>query len=76
MGIALIIAGGVVLMTFFASGFDYLTKRRKKLDDETKKTVAEMEKRLASLEQVVKEKDDRMTQLEGDLSFMKKLIEK
>jgi hypothetical protein len=76
MGLALVIAGGLVLMTLFASGFDFLTKRRNRIDDETKKTVVDMEKRLVSLEQVIKEKDDKVTQLESDLSFMRKLIEK
>ena len=76
MWIALIIAGGVVLVTVFASGFDFLTKRRNKLDNETKNTVVELQRRVATLEQIVKDKDDKVQQLENDLSFMRKLIEK
>ena len=76
MGIALVIAGGVVLMTFFAAGFDFLTKRRQKVDNETKQTVVLLETRVANLEQTVKEKDDKVTALEGELSFLRRLIEK
>ena len=76
MGIALVIAGGVVLMTFFAAGFDFLTKRRQKVDNETKQTVVQLETRVANLEQTVKEKDDKVTALEGELSFLRRLIEK
>jgi hypothetical protein len=76
VGIALVIAGGVVLMTFFAAGFDFLTKRRNKLDKETKQTVLEMGRRLGILEQAISEKNDRVTQLENELSFVRKLLEK
>jgi len=76
MGIALIIVGGLVLMTIFASGFDFLTKRRNKLDDETKKKVAELETKVLALEQLAKEKDDRIGQLENDFAFVNKLLEK
>ena len=76
MGTILVIVGGVVVLTFVAAGFDFLTKRRNRLDDETKQTVREMERRIANLEQTVQEKDGRVTQLENDLSFLRKLIEK
>lgn len=75
MGIALIIVGGLVLMTLFASGFDYLTKRRKRVDDETKARVVELEGKLAALENQLHDSNERIGQLEGDLSFMNKLIE-
>ena len=76
MGIALVIVGGVTLITIVGMAFDFLTKRRKRTDDETTQTVAQMEKRIANLEQAVKEKDDRMAALEGELSFLRRLIEK
>jgi hypothetical protein len=76
VGIALVIAGSLVLMTFFAAGFDFLTKRRNKLDQETKETVLEMGRRLGILEQTISEKNDRVTQLESELSFLRKLLEK
>lgn len=76
MGIALVVAGGLVLMTLFASGFDFLTKRRNKLDDETKRKVTEMETRMAALEQTIRDKDQRVAQLETDYAFLNKLLEK
>ena len=76
MGTILVIVGGVVLMTFVAAGFDFLTKRRNKLDEETKQTVREMEQRVANLEQMVRDKDEKVAQVENDLSFLRKLIEK
>ena len=35
-------------MTAFASGFDFLTKRRNKIDNETKLKVIEMAKKVAN----------------------------
>ena len=46
MGIVLIIVGGLALMTLFAAGFDYLSKKRQRLDTETKKKVMELEKKV------------------------------
>jgi predicted nuclease with TOPRIM domain len=76
MEIALIIAGGLVLMTFFAAGFDFLTKRRNKLDQETKNKVIGLEKKIHILEAKIDERDDKIKQLEHDVSFVNKLLEK
>ena len=76
MEIALIIVGGLVLMTIFASGFDFLTKRRNKLDNDTKLKVIELEKKVSNLERMSNDKDDKINQLDSDLSFLNKLIEK
>jgi hypothetical protein len=76
MWIALIISGGVVLMTFFAAGFDFLTKRRNRVDNQTKQAVVELQRRVLALEQTVTEKDNKVGQLETDLSFLRRLIEK
>ncbi len=76
MGLAFIIVGGVVLMTVFASGFDFLTKRRNRLDNETKLKVDEMEKKVAHLELLINDKNEKMLQLENDVSFLNKLLEK
>jgi len=76
MGVALVIAGGLVLMTFFAAGFDFLTKRRTRLDNETKQRVLQMEQRLAVLDQTVRDKDARLAQLENDLTFLNRLLDK
>jgi hypothetical protein len=76
MEIALIIVGGLVLMTIFASGFDFLTKRRNKLDNDTKLKVIELEEKVSTLERMSNDKDDKINQLDSDLSFLNKLIEK
>ena len=75
MGIALIIVGGLVLMTVSAAGFDYLAKRKRRADKQTENTVALLEERLANLEAKVAERDERISQLESDVSFVSKLIE-
>lgn len=75
MGIALIVVGGLVLMTIFASGFDFLKKRRERLDQETKNKVMELERKVAMLESMITERNDKMLQLEDDVSFVTKLLE-
>ncbi|MBN1798661.1 MAG: hypothetical protein JW822_08780 [Spirochaetales bacterium] len=76
MEIALIIAGGLVLMTFFAAGFDFLTKRRNKIDQETKTKVIELEKKIDILEAKIDERNEKIGQLEHDVLFVHKLLEK
>ncbi|MEJ2665166.1 MAG: hypothetical protein P8107_14205 [Spirochaetia bacterium] len=76
MEIALIIAGGLVLMTFFAAGFDFLTKRRNKIDKDTKNKVLDLEKKIHILEAKIEEREDAIKQLEHDVSFVHKLLEK
>ncbi len=76
MGIALIITGGLTLMTFFAAGFDFLTKRRNKIDEETKNKVLEIEKKINILEAEIEDRNNKILQLENDYSFVTKLLEK
>ena len=76
MGIALVIVGGLVLMTVFATGFDFMTKRRNRVDNETKQKVVELERKMAALEQTTMEKDDKIAQLESEFAFLNKLLEK
>jgi predicted PurR-regulated permease PerM len=75
MEITLIIVGGLVLMTVFASGFDYLTKRSKRMDNKIKAKVFELEQKMTNLEQLLAEKSDRIVRLENDCSFLNKLLE-
>jgi wobble nucleotide-excising tRNase len=63
-------------MTFFAAGFDFLTKRRNRLDQETKNKVIGLEKKIHILEAKIDERDDKIKQLEHDVSFVNKLLEK
>ncbi len=76
MGIAIVIVCGLVVMTVFASGFDFLTKRRNRVDNETKLKVVELEKKVSNMEQAIKDKDARVAQLESDYMFLNKLLEK
>ena len=76
MEIAFVIAGAVVLMTVFAAGFDFLSKRRGRIDSETKAKVQQIEARLHDLEQTVGDKDQRIARLESDLNFLNRLLEK
>ena len=75
MGIALIIVGGIVLTTITASLFDYLGKRRRSADPELAGRMAVLEQRLAAAEAKIGERDERIAQVETELSFMSKLIE-
>ena len=76
MSITLIIVGGLVLMTVFASGFDYLTKRKKGIDKTVIQKVEDLENKIRLLEQNNNDNDERIQQLETDLGFLHKLIEK
>ena len=76
MGIALVIMGGLVLISIFAAGFDFLAKGRTRLDDDTRKKVELLEQKMAELENSTKEKEVRVEQLENDLAFLNRLLEK
>ena len=76
MEITLIICGSVVLISLFAAGFDFSTKRRNKIDEETKIKVMELEKKVSILESIIDDRDNKMLQLENNVSFVTKLIDK
>ena len=76
MEIALVITGGVVLLTVLAAGFDFLTKRRNKVDNKTKSKVDALEKKLNDLVQAVNDRDQRIAQLESEFNFLNRLLEK
>lgn len=75
MGIALVIAGGLVLMTLIASGADYLTKRAKVSGGLGETRLKELEKRIMMLEQQDEDKNEKIEKLERDMGFINKLIE-
>ena len=50
MWIALIIVGGLTLMTIVAAGFDYLGKRKLKVSQEMEGRVAALEQKLEQLQ--------------------------
>lgn len=76
MEIALIIVGGLTLMTFVAAGFDFLTKRRVRMEDETRQKVAELESQVADLKKRVESQSEQITSLDGDVTFVHRLLDK
>ncbi len=75
MGVVLIIAGCVVLVTISAGLFDYLGKRAGGEPKALEARIATLEKRLAELEQSGTDRDEAVRKLEGELSFMTNLLE-
>ncbi len=75
MGVTLIIAGCVVLVTFGAGLFDYLGKRAGGGGKALEARMSSLEQRLHELEQGSQERDDAVRKLEGELSFMTNLLE-
>jgi len=73
--IAIIITGGLVLMTAVASAFGYLTEKRKRESPELEKQIAEMERRLSLLEDRAVDKEARVEQIAQEVSFVNKLVE-
>ncbi|HUX19648.1 MAG TPA: hypothetical protein VMW69_00325 [Spirochaetia bacterium] len=74
MGIALVIVGGLVLMTLAASLFGYLGEKKKRLDPDLQKKIEAIEQRLSSLEAGSGRADERIEQVEGDVAFVNKLL--
>ena len=76
MGITLIIVAGVVVATVVSTWFDYLGKRTKGSDPDLARRVAELERRLSVLDAMVGERDERINQLEQEVRFVNKLLDK
>lgn len=74
MEIALIIVGGLTIITFLSAGFDYLGKRAKRASSGELTKLDELERRLGALEVAAEEKDGRIASLERELSFVNRLI--
>lgn len=75
MEITLIIVAGIVLSVFSASLFEFLAKRKKKGNKELENKLNAIEKKVLALEDKIAEKDERIDQLENEMSFVNKLIE-
>jgi len=75
VGITLVIVGGLALMTLFAAGFDYLGKKKGRNDTAMEQRVAVLEKKAEELEKSLMEKENKIGALEGNVSFMNRLLE-
>jgi len=75
MEIAFIIVAGLTLMTIFASGFDYLGKRKLKVSKDMENRVQALEQKIQLMESELSLKNTKIEQLDESLSFLNKLIE-
>jgi prefoldin subunit 5 len=76
MGITIAIVTGIIISTAVAGYFDYLGKKAKNAAPDLERKIESMEKRLNQLDAVLAEKNERMKQLEEEVSFMNRLLEK
>ena len=60
MEIALIITAGVIIITLFSAGFDYLSKRSKQVDKKIRQKVITLETRLTGMESRLEERDNKV----------------
>lgn len=74
MGIALIIVGGLVLMTVSASVFGFLGEKKKRLDPQLENKIGRIEQRLSILEERLGRDDERFEEIESEVAFVNKLI--
>ncbi len=75
MGIALVIMGGMTLITIFAIIGDIITKTRRVKAPQDGKALEDITRRVEALEIQVQSRDERIRQLENDVSFANKLLE-
>jgi uncharacterized coiled-coil protein SlyX len=75
MEIALIIVGGVVLITVLPMLIQNRQKKGLKADPALNDTVAELERKVASLEERLTVRDERINQLETTVSFVNRLLD-
>lgn len=74
MGIALVIVGGLCLMTLAASVFGYLGEKKKRIDPAIEAKIAAIERRLKELEGKGVLDDERLEHIEGEVAFVNRLI--
>ncbi len=75
MGFVEVIAGTIILTTFIGAFFDYLGKRAKAGGKEIQARVEALEKHMLEQDQAVVERDEQVRRLEGEVSFMTRLLE-
>ncbi|HUX39773.1 MAG TPA: hypothetical protein VMV83_01300 [Rectinemataceae bacterium] len=75
MELALIIVGGLVLMTGIAGIFDYLGKRKASLNTAALERIEALEREIAILKSASADDEGRIGKLESDIGFVSRLIE-
>lgn len=75
MGIALVIVGGLILLTFIPVYFDYRGKAVKRMTASGDPAVSGLAKRVEALEQQLADRDERLRLVERDLHFVTRLLE-
>ena len=76
MLLTLIIVGGVVATTLIACVFDYLGKKAKGVDPRFATRLADLERRQGALEATLLVKDEKITELTKEITFVSKLLDK
>ncbi|HPE35874.1 MAG TPA: hypothetical protein PK625_01890, partial [Spirochaetales bacterium] len=72
---ALVIVGGVVLLTFIPVYFDYRARMAKNRPGTDRGDLELLKKRVELLEDQLSEKDARLKLVERDLNFVSRLLE-
>ena len=75
MGIALIIVGGLVVVSIVSAGFDYMSKKGKSVDKGLGQKVYDLENRIKKLESQIENGDSKILHLEEEITFFKNLLE-
>jgi chaperonin cofactor prefoldin len=75
MGIAIIIVGGLVIVSIVASVFGFLEKKKGRDDTALEERIKLLEARVNTIYESSQERDDKVNKLEADLRFLNRLIE-
>ncbi|THB66205.1 MAG: hypothetical protein D6B26_03030 [Spirochaetaceae bacterium] len=75
MEIALIVVGGLVVMTVVASGFDFLAKRHKSRAGIPPGKISELEERIKNLESNDLDRLETIKKLQEEIVFVNNLLE-
>ncbi len=75
MGIALIVVGGLVLITLIGVIGDYYGKKKLALSAESLQRLETLEQQVQVLSTTVGERDERIARLEEGITFVNRLLE-
>jgi hypothetical protein len=75
MGIAIVIVGGLALLTFIPVFFDYLAKRRPAVDADAAGRLERLEAKIAALEAAAEEQRALVARQGDELAFVNRLLD-